>query len=120
MTVTDPGGRDRIYRGKPGGFTMKLGWHRHGKVPYEWILSTAGPNVYEDHLAKHGEGFHHLAFNVTDIDKASAEWAAWGFPPSQSGAWGEAGKRGSGRYAYHDVQAAGGIDIELLWSYREK
>ena len=119
MTVTDPGGRDRLYRGKPGEFTMKLGWHRHGKVPYEWILSTKGPNVYEDHLAKHGEGFHHLAFNVPDMDKAIAEWVAWGFPVSQSGAWGEAGKRGSGRYAYHDLHAAGGIDIELLWNHRE-
>ena len=118
MTVTDPGGQDRIYRGKPGEYTMKLGWHRHGKIPFEWILSTKGPNVYDDHMGKHGEGFHHLAFNVNDIDKAAAEWAAWGFPPSQSGSWGEKGKKGSGRYAYHDLHAVSGIDIELIWNYR--
>jgi hypothetical protein len=35
-----------------------------------------------------------------------------------SGAWGERGKKGYGRFAYMDTQAAGGIDIELLWNYK--
>jgi hypothetical protein len=34
------------------------------------------------------------------------------------GSWGDAGKPGSGRFAYVDAQGAGGIDIELLWNYR--
>ncbi|HET8550836.1 MAG TPA: VOC family protein [Bryobacteraceae bacterium] len=120
MSTNDFTGPDRMYRGNPGRFTMRLGWQRHGKVPYEWILSTRGPNVYEDHLAKHGEGFHHLAFNVEDMDEATKKWESWGFAASQSGAWGERGKPGSGRYAYHDLHTAAGIDVELLWNYREK
>lgn len=36
----------------------------------------------------------------------------------QSGAWGEKGKPGSGRFAYADTSAIGGVTIELLWNQR--
>ncbi|MCW5966295.1 MAG: VOC family protein [Bryobacterales bacterium] len=118
MAITNPDLLDLQYRGKPESFAMKLGWYRHTKVPYEWIESTKEPNVYVDHMRVHGEGIHHLAFNVPIIDAATADWARRGFPTSQSGAWGEKGKPGSGRFAYLDTQKNGGIDIELLWNYR--
>lgn len=118
MAVTNPDLLELTYRGKPERFAMQLGWYRHTKVPYEWILSTQPPNVYDDHMKVHGEGVHHLAFNVPDMDAATADWAKKGYPVSQSGAWGEKGKPGSGRFAYLDTQRNGGIDIELLWNYR--
>ncbi len=118
FTVTQTPLRDLIYRGKPGQFEMQLGWQRHGKVPYEWILSLKGPDVYLEHLEKHGEGVHHIAFQVEDMDAAIARWNSLGFPLSMAGAWGDAGKPGSGRFAYHDTHAIGGIDIELLWNFK--
>ncbi|MDZ7637848.1 MAG: VOC family protein [Bryobacterales bacterium] len=118
MAITNPDLLELEYRGKPESFAMELGWYRHTKVPYEWILSTKEPNVYADHMRVHGEGVHHLAFNVPDMDAATADWARRGFATSQSGAWGEKGKPGSGRFAYLDTQRNGGIDIELLWNYR--
>lgn len=118
MAVTNPDLLELTYRGKPARFAMQLGWYRHTKVPYEWILSTQAPNVYEDHMKVHGEGIHHLALNVPDMDAATREWARKGYPVSQSGAWGDKGKPGSGRFAYLDTQRNGGIDIELLWNYR--
>ncbi len=118
LSVTHSPTTDRRYRGRPAEFDMKLGWQRHGKVTYEWILSLGGPNVYLDHLATHGEGVHHIAFNVDDMDKAVARWTGLGFPASQDGGWGEKGKPGSGRFSYHDTQPIGGIDVELLWSFR--
>lgn len=110
--------RDREYRGRPGSFDQELGWQRHGAVTYEWIRSLAGPNVYEDFLAAHGEGVHHVAFDVDDFDAAVAAWKAAGFEVAQSGAWGESGKPGSGRFAYVDTERAGGVYVELLWSRR--
>jgi len=59
---------DLKYRGKPADFDMRLGWQRHGNVVYEWIQSLQGPDVYLDHMKVHGEGSHHLAFDVTDMD----------------------------------------------------
>jgi catechol 2,3-dioxygenase-like lactoylglutathione lyase family enzyme len=110
---------DLRYKGEPAQFEMRLGWQRHGKVPYEWIQSLKGPDIYGDHMSKHGEGFHHLAFNVEDMDKEVARWAELGFAEIQSGAWGEKGQTGSGRFTYLDAQSLGGIDIELLWSFRK-
>ncbi len=118
MTYTQGKLRNLKYRGRPGEFEMRLGWQRHGRVVYEWILSLKGPDVYLDHMKVHGEGFHHLAFHVDDMDAELAWWAERGYSESMSGAWGEEGKPGSGRFAYLDTQALGGIDVELLWNYR--
>lgn len=114
--LTHPPLRERVYRGQPAAFDQELGWQRHGQVTFEWIRSLAGPTVYDDFLRAHGEGVHHLGFAVDDMDAALAHWKAAGFDAVQSGAWGEAGKPGSGRYAYLDTDRAGGLVIELLWN----
>ena len=118
MTYSHPETSDLVYRGKPGRFSMRLGWQRHTPVPFEWIQALEGPSTYHEHLAKYGEGFHHLAFNVENMDEAIRQWASWGYPLSMGGAWGEKGKPGSGRFAYHDLDSIGGAEIELLWNYR--
>jgi len=118
MSYTHPVLSELKYHGGLGLFDQELGWQRHGKVVYEWINPLKGPTVYEDALRSHGEGFHHLAFQVEDLDGAVAAWAAAGFSVIQSGAWGEKGKLGSGRFAYVDTDAMGGVIIELLWNLK--
>jgi methylmalonyl-CoA/ethylmalonyl-CoA epimerase len=118
FTYSEVNARDPLYRGKPGTFGMRLGWQRHGAVPYEWIQPLKGPSTYHDYIAKHGEGFHHLAFNVADMDAAIKEWAGMGYEMTMAGAWGEKDKPGSGRFAYFDVTRDGGIEVELLWNWR--
>ncbi len=114
MEITHGPLSDLVYRGRPGRFDQKLGWHRHGTITWEWIEPLAGPTVYEDFLKEHGEGFHHFAFDVPDIDAASAAWEALGVKIVQSGAWGEKGKPGSGRFAYAATDAFGGVTTEFL------
>lgn len=105
---------DRNYRGQPGKFEMYLGWGRFGDVTFEWIQSLVGPSVYDEALKAHGEGFHHLAFEVTDMDQAVALLKAKGAPVSQSGGWDSPGSKG--RFAYLDTEPYGGVTIELLWN----
>jgi catechol 2,3-dioxygenase-like lactoylglutathione lyase family enzyme len=119
-SVTHPPLWDLRYHDQPGQFDAELGWQRHGRVVYEWILPLKGPTVYSDHMEKHGEGFHHIAFEVPDLDAEVARWNALGFPFVQGGAWGEKGKPGWGRFAYQDTHPIGGVDVELLWNYRER
>lgn len=119
MSFTHPALWDLRYHGQPGQFDAILGWQRHGNVVYEWIQPTAGPTTYMDHMAKHGEGLHHIAFNVTDIEQEKSEWSKAGFPTTQSGAWGERDQAGYGRFAYQDIHAISGAEIELLWNYRK-
>lgn len=118
MTYTKPDVSGLTYRGKPANYSMRLGWQRHAPVPFEWIQPLSGPTTYHEHLETSGEGFHHLAFNVEDMDAAIRQWESWGYPHSMGGAWGEKDKPGSGRFAYHDLRAIGGTEIELLWNYR--
>lgn len=118
MSYTHGATRNPQYRGQPGRFDHELGWQRHGKVTYEWILPLRGPTVYEEFLKAHGEGLQHFGVAVEDMDKAIAGWKRLGYAVSQSGGWGEEGKAGSGRFAYIDLEAVGGLTLELLWNYR--
>lgn len=104
---------DRNYRGKPGAFEMYLGWWRFGDITYEWIQSLKGLTVYDEYLRAHGEGLHHLAFVVHDMDEATQLMASRGAPVSQSGGWDNPGSKG--RFAYLDAEPRGGVTIELLW-----
>lgn len=115
MSVTHGPLSERLYRGQPGRFDQELGWQRHGAVVYEWVRILQGPTVYEEFLKAHGEGVHHLGFDAAEMDRVLGEWSGLGFPSLQSGAWGEKGKRGSGRFAYVDTDAVGGVLVELLW-----
>lgn len=63
-------------------------------------------------MDKHGEGFHHIAFEVSDLDKEVARWSALGFPFIQGGAWGEKGKPGWGRFAYQNTDAIAGAELD--------
>jgi len=116
MEVTHPPLTDLRHRGKPGTFDQKLGWHRHGTITWEWIEPLRGPTVYQEFLDRHGEGFHHFALDVPDMDAATAAWGALGARVVQSGAWGAKGEPGSGRFAYVETDAPGGVTIELLWN----
>ena len=118
MEVTHPPLSERRYRGRPAQFDQKLGWHRHGTVTWEWIEALQGPTVYLDFLEAYGEGVHHIGFDAPDIDAAVAAWARFGVPVAQSGAWGDKGKPGSGRFAYVATDVYGGVTIELLWNFR--
>lgn len=118
MEITHGPLSDLRYRGQPGRFDQRLGWHRHGTITWEWIEPLAGPTVYQDFLKEHGEGFHHFGFDVPDIDAAGAAFARLGAPVVQSGAWGDKGKPGSGRFAYAATDAFGGVTTEFLWSFR--
>lgn len=105
---------NRKYRGQPGKFEMNLGWWRWGDVTFEWIEPLVGPSVYHESLKDRGKGFHHLAFNVKDMDQAVELLTSKGAPESQTGGWDTPSSKG--RFAYMDTEKYGGVSIELLWN----
>ncbi len=105
---------NRVYRGQPGKFEMDLGWGRSGDTPFEWVQSTLGPNVYEEYLKEHGEGFHHLGVTVQDMDAAEKMLEAKGAPPTETGGWDT--PKSKGRFAYLDTDSHGGVTLELIWN----
>jgi hypothetical protein len=119
LEISHPELGDPMYYGEPADHELIQGWQRHGSVAYEWCIPVKPPIVYEDHIKLHGEGIHHLAFAVEDMDLVLEDFTSKGFVVSMGGTWGEKGKPGSGRYEYIDLEMAGGLTMELLWSYRE-
>jgi len=104
---------DRVYRGQPGTYEMWLGWDRTGDAPFEWVQQITGPDVYVEYGKNHGEGFHHLGVNVTEMDEAIKQMTARGAPPSQSAAWNTS--KGKGRAVYLDTEPYGGVTLELIY-----
>jgi len=106
---------DSRYHGKPLWLDFDVCWQRHTQFTYEWIIPpTDPPNLYADFLKTHGEGVQHLGVPVDDLEKSIAEYQKLGYTVAQSGAWGETGKKGSGRYAYMDTDSIGGVIAELI------
>ena len=109
-----------MYYGEPADHDLIQGWQRHGDIAYEWCIPVKPPIVYDDHIKLHGEGIHHLAFSVADMDQVLDDYTDQEFVVSMGGTWGEKGKPGSGRYEYIDLEEAGGVTMELLWNYKNE
>jgi methylmalonyl-CoA/ethylmalonyl-CoA epimerase len=106
---------DSRYHGKPLWLDFDVCWQRHTQFTYEWIIPPVSPpNLYVDFLKTHGEGIQHLGVPVEDLERSIAEYQKLGYSVAQSGAWGETGKKGSGRYAYMDTDAIGGVAAEVI------
>lgn len=110
---------DSRYWGKPLSLSFEVGFQRHTQFRYEWISPPASPsNIYADFLNKHHrEGIQHIGVLVEDLEKSIAAYEKLGYHVHQSGAWGDVGKAGSGRYAYMDTDLVGGISVELVHAY---
>lgn len=103
------------YHGDPLMLPFDVGWHRYSQPTFEWIIPPQTPaNCYADTLKAHGEGVHHLGLPVDDLDQAIATYAKLGHGVLQSGGWGVDGQKNSGKYAYMDTDAIGGVTVELI------
>jgi methylmalonyl-CoA/ethylmalonyl-CoA epimerase len=59
-------------------FDMRFRMCRVGKVDFEVMEPTATTGVIADFLAKRGEGLHHIAFAVDDLDDTMSTFAGKG------------------------------------------
>ena len=59
---------------------LKTGFIPVGETSLELVMSTTPDGVMSKYIDKKGEGIHHLAFEVDDIDQAVAELKAKGVP----------------------------------------
>lgn len=97
----------KTVRGKKVEYDMDLRLAKLGGMNFEIIQPLKGETVYTEFLNKHGEGLHHLAFEVKDFDAEVAEMQKRGFKVVQTGAMPQS------RWAYFDTDSVGGMLIEL-------
>ena len=77
-----------------------------GGVELELIQPLEGESPWQEFLDKHGEGIHHIAFKVDDLDKEVDKFTKRGLSVLITGTWPEGG------FAYFDL-GVGGLVIEL-------
>jgi hypothetical protein len=106
------------YRGRAQEYAMRLALCQHGPLVVELIQSIAGPNIYDEFLAAHGEGLHHVRTVVEDFAAAVARLEAAGYACIQSGRG--FGLRGDGAFAYFDTTADLGMIYEVVELPKER
>jgi len=79
--------------GKAASFSFRVALAEVGGGTYELLSPVSGDTVYEEHLAKHGEGFHHtcLAYpSLESLQAAKSELSDQGREMIQGGSVGDA------------------------------
>jgi catechol 2,3-dioxygenase-like lactoylglutathione lyase family enzyme len=97
-----------ILRGKPISTKIKVALAKSDNVELEFIQPLEGENLYTEFLAAKGDGIHHLAFLVDDMDVWKREFAIKGYEPVFHHDMGVV------EFAYFDTSMFGGLMLELL------
>lgn len=109
---------DVTYRGKKTPLKLKMAFGDIGGVQIEWIQPVEGHSVYNEFLSRHGDGVHHLAYQMPSpavMEQQIEYFKSRGVDVVQSGTW--KGQKGEGRFAYLDTAPeGGGITIELTYN----
>jgi 4-hydroxyphenylpyruvate dioxygenase-like putative hemolysin len=104
--------KEMTYRGRAQAYRMRLALAMCDNVQLEVIQSLEGPNIYEEFLAEHGEGVHHVAMVVPELAAAAAHLETRGYQMIQSGRG--YGKFGDGAFAYFETAGPLGTTLELI------
>ena len=109
ITTTAPFDEARTeVQGEPSTARAKLAFFHLDNVQIELIEPIGGPSTWRDHLDRHGESLHHIAFRMEGLGDTLASLDAAGIPLVQRGEF------TGGRYAYVDGSSRLGTILELL------
>ncbi len=99
-------------RGEASPFSFRIALAAVGGGTYELIAPQSGRSVYDEHLAQHGEGFHHTCLvypSLTAVREAKAELCRQGREAIQEGSAGEMFE-----FGYFQLSEIGSL-VELLY-----
>lgn len=105
-----------VYKGEPApNAACKLAFfNMSNDIQIELIEPNESPSTWRDYLNEHGEGLHHIAFEVDDTNTVVMNCAELGINLVQQGQYGDA----SGQYTYMDGTKDLKCIIELLETYK--
>jgi len=107
-----PPGRedDQWYYGERAVFRTRQAFADLGPIELELIQPVEGRTIWSDFLQKHGQGIHHIRFNVADIGPVMEHVRGSGIRVSQQGA----GIRAGTTWANFDTQDLIGFTLEIM------
>lgn len=98
-----------IMRGNPTWYAGDRAFLQLGGIALEIGETGEGESVHREFLRTRGEGLHHLAFYVDDVEKEVGKLNKLGIPLLQAAK----NEDGSYAYVYLDTELVGNIIIEL-------
>jgi hypothetical protein len=104
--------RPTLYKGSPSDAKAKLAFIAMENIQIELIQPLGGKSTWQEFLDSHGEGLHHIAFQIKDIDGMEKRFDSQGNPTVQRGGW------DGGAYSYIDGTNNLGCILELLEDYK--
>lgn len=96
------------YKGEPSIARAKLAFFNMGSLQVELIEPDENPSTWREHLDEHGEGVHHIAFQIEGMKEKIQVLEQAQMPLVQKGEY------EGGRYAYIDSVNDLKVMIELL------
>ena len=99
-----------LLRGKPISAKIKVAFADSGPLQIELIQPVEGKSIYTEFLDSKGEGLHHLAFQVDDLDALLAELSKEGIEPI----WHQRLPQFGIAFAYLNTARIGGVIFELI------
>jgi catechol 2,3-dioxygenase-like lactoylglutathione lyase family enzyme len=104
--------KDLHIGGKPAEYSMKLALCNVGNTQWELIQPLSDNSDYVRFLKEHGEGIHHLAVAVEDVEKYLKFCDDLGLYPIQGGVW-QCGGNTKFLYDYRDTRDDLKVILEL-------
>jgi methylmalonyl-CoA/ethylmalonyl-CoA epimerase len=101
---------ERFYHGEPGEFRYRLAFTELGPVELELVQPLEGESIWADFLEEHGEGIHHIRFNVPDVHQVIEYLSAHDIEVSMMGS----GLRPGTTFANFDSEGKVGFTIEIM------
>jgi methylmalonyl-CoA/ethylmalonyl-CoA epimerase len=105
--------RPTLYKGKSTDAKAKLAFFSMDNIQIELIQPLGGNSTWQEYLDSHGEGIHHIAFAVKDINGVEKKFDVQHMPTVQRGGW------NGGAYSYIDASKNLGCILELLENYNK-
>jgi len=99
-----------MFKGAPSEGKAKLTFFKLENIVLELIQPVGGSSTWQDFLEKHGEGIHHIAFNVENLETVLEKFGKMGIEAEQKGDF------EGGCYVYTSSKSKLGAIIELLYS----
>ena len=94
-------------RGQPAKLSVNVALARVGEIQVELIQAEPGENIYWEFFDRHGEGLHHLAFIVDNVEAELTKAKEKGTQVLMYG------KTDGGDFAYLDATESGSVITEI-------
>lgn len=110
-----------LYRGKKMDAYVHSGWTELEGIGIEFFQPLKGESAFSEYFKKHGEGIHHVAFEMNsheELEKQITRWKNIGIGVQAEGAWDT--EFGKARFVYMDTEPVGGLTFEFGYFPRGK